>query len=148
MRHRGTLWVIAADGEHARIVARQARSEAFHTMITLDSPHAGERSAELGTDRPGRAFESASPARHAITPRQDLHEKAEREFLRSVAQRINQAAVLRQFDQLVLVAPSRAMPILRDTLSPQARLRLVATVRKDLTKVPDHEIAAHIGGVI
>jgi len=60
------VWVLIADGEHARVVTPQESHGHFETVIAFDSASAHLRSADLGTDKPGRTFESASITRHAI----------------------------------------------------------------------------------
>lgn len=74
VKHR-TLWIVVADGEHARFIT-PAPKRAFHSQRVFESPSAHKRSAELGTDRPVRSFQSATLTRHAIAPKHDLHELA------------------------------------------------------------------------
>ena len=70
MAMHGTVWILVADGEHARFVT-PAPKKAFHTQRVLDSPSAHKQSSDLGTDRPSRSMQSGSTARHAIDPKHD-----------------------------------------------------------------------------
>jgi hypothetical protein len=45
---------------------------------------------------------------------------------------------------LSIVAPSRALASLQESLGPAARSRLLGTLAKDLVKVPDEEIPDHL----
>jgi protein required for attachment to host cells len=144
MPHRESLWIVVADGEHARIVVRDTETGALHTAREITSASAGARSADLGTDRPGRSFESGQPGRHAITPRHDLHEEEKEKFLHAVAAEVNAAAAAHRFHRLLLVAPSRAMAPLRAALSAEAEARVAHALAKDLVKVPDHELHDHV----
>src|SRR6059036_343257 len=99
VKHR-TVWIVMADGEHARFV-KPAPKRAFHTQRVLESPSAHKKSSDLGTDRPTRAIESATATRHAITPKHDLHEMQKQKFAHQVAREINRASALGAFDGLV-----------------------------------------------
>ena len=99
---------------------------------------------ELGRDRPARVKESASPTRHAVEPRRDLHEAAKDDFIRTVAAEL--AAELKEgkFDELVLVAPPGVIGELKDSLTKPTAKAVVKELHKDLTKVPDHELTGHL----
>ena len=137
------LWVVIADGEHARVVT-PAPAKQFATALALDSAAAHKRSADLASDRPGRTQESAGTTRHAIQPRHDPHELAEQAFVREVAHQLDEHAASGEFDRLVLVAPARALNGLRAAMGAQTQARIAGTLAKDLVKVPDHALYAHL----
>ena len=137
------LWVVLADGEHARVVSPSPEHLQFATRNAFDSITAHRPSHDLGTDRPGRSFESGGTLRHAITPKQDPHEAAKHDFLMQVAHEVNEQAA-GGFDRLVLVAPAHALHDLREAMGAQAAGKMVGTLAKDLTKVPDHELSGHL----
>lgn len=141
-KHR-KLWIVIADGEHARIV-EPAASGAFQTIGSLDALEAHRPSRALGTDKPGRSFESTGGTRHAIAPKHDLHELAKQSFEQFVAAQVNEAAKAGSFERLVLVAPPKAMPIIRAALDQATASKLIGTLISDLTKVPDHELGPHL----
>ena len=138
-----TLWITIADGEHARIVQPDADNE-LRTLSALDAAAAHHRSRELASDRPGRGFESAAPGRHAYEPRHDPHELEKERFAYLIADELNQAAARDTFDELVVAAPARVLHEICRALDANAAERLVGTLEKDLTKVPNHELASHV----
>ena len=140
---KAKLWYVIADGGRARFVERDEEG-AFRTLSSFVSTELHKSTHELGRDRPARVKESATPARHAVEPRRDLHEAAKDAFIRTVATEL--AAQLKdgKFDELVLVAPPGVIAELKDALSnPTAKL-VVKELKKDLTKVPDHELTGHL----
>jgi len=139
----GVVWIVVADGEHARFVTPAPKS-AFHTQRVLDSPSAHKRSSDLGTDRPDQSMESATGTRHSITPKHDPHDMEKQKFARSVAEEINRASAQESFDRLVLVAPAHTLKEIRHELDTTTAAKLVGTLQKDLVKVPDHELAPHL----
>jgi protein required for attachment to host cells len=142
-KKRERLWVVIADGEHARVVL-PAPADQFKTTLALDSATAHKRSLDLGSDRPGRQQESATTTRHAIAPKHDPHELAKHDFLREVARQLDEHATAGEFDRLLLVAPARALSDLRAALGGAARAKLAGTIEKDLVNVPDHALHAHL----
>ncbi len=134
-----TLRIVIADGEHARFVQPDA-DNTLRTVGSLDSASAHLRSRDIGTDRPGRAFESGAVARHAVGQRHDLHAMEKERFLRLVGKQINDASAHCEFDELLLVAPPRALRELREGLDMATQAKLVSTLEKDLVKTPDHEL--------
>ncbi|MBK5198343.1 MAG: host attachment protein [Methyloceanibacter sp.] len=142
MKH-ARLWYVIADGGMARFVERDENG-AFRTVLSFVSSELHERSHDLGLDRPARVRESANTARHAIEPRRDLHDAAKEDFVKLVAEKLDAEHGRGQFDKLVLVAPPRVLTELKQHLSkPMAKL-VVDGLQKDLTKVPDHDLAQHL----
>src|SRR5579871_2352828 len=111
-----TLWIAIADGEHARFVQPDG-SDKLHTVTAMDSASAHLRSRDIGTDRPGRSFESSGATRHAVGERHDPHQLEKERFAALVAERLNAAASGGEFDQLVLAAPARTLHELREALN-------------------------------
>ena len=140
---KAKLWYVIADGGRARFVERDEEG-AFRTLSSFVSTELHKSTHELGRDRPARVKESATPARHAVEPRRDLHEAAKDDFIRTVATEL--AAQLKdgKFDELVLVAPPGVIAELKDALSKPTAKLVVKELKKDLTKVPDHELTGHL----
>jgi protein required for attachment to host cells len=137
------LWYVIADGGRARFVTRDEEG-AFRTLSSFVSTELHKSAHELGRDRPARVKQSASPARSAVEPRRDLHEAAKEDFIRTVADTLASELKDEKFDELVLVAPPGVISELKDSLSKPTSNVVVKELHKDLTKVPDHELTAHL----
>ena len=142
MKHPRT-WYIIADGGRARFVERD-ETGAYRTVLSFVAADMHKRSRDLGLDRPARVKESANAARHAVEPRRDLHEAAKEDFIALVAEDIEAGHGRDQFDRLVLIAPPRVLTELKQKLSKPITKIVVSDLQKDLTKVPDHDLAKHI----
>lgn len=143
MVKHSTLWFVLADGEHARYLTPNAE----HSLVAagaMTSDQAHQRSADLGTDRPGRVHESASPSRHATAPKHDLHAMEKVKFEHAVAAELNEASDKGVFDRLVLVAPAHALEEIRAALSAATQAKIAGTLPKDLVKVPNAELLPHL----
>jgi protein required for attachment to host cells len=143
-----TIWYVVADGGRARILQKRGRQgnrqEAFDTCQELVSANLHRQTHDLGTERPGKVRESATSARHAAQPRQDLHEADKQSFVHEVASVLNEASQRDEFDGLVLVAPAHALGDLRQALDAATRRKIMSELQKDLTNVPNGDLAAHL----
>jgi protein required for attachment to host cells len=140
---KAKLWYVIADGGRARFI-EQDDTGAFRTVLSFVAAELHERSHDLGRDRPSRVKESANAARHAVQPRRDLHEAAKQDFVALVAEKIESEHAGGQFDRLVLVAPPGVLTELKQKLSKPMIQLVVNDLQKDLTKVPDHDLAEHL----
>jgi protein required for attachment to host cells len=138
-----TLRIAIADGEHARFVQPDA-DNVLRTIGSLDSSSAHLRSRDIGSDRPGRSFESGTTARHGVGQRHDLHAMEMEKFVRLVGEQLSAASGRNEFDELLIVAPPRALHELRGALDAATQAKLVGALEKDLVKTPDHELWPHV----
>jgi protein required for attachment to host cells len=146
MKHP-TIWYVVADGGRARIVQKRDGQETFDTRQEFVSANLHRHTHELGTERPGRVHESAASAHHAVQPRQDLHQADKQNFVHEVAAVLNEASQRHEFDGLVLVAPAHALGDLRQALDAATQRKITGELQKDLTNVPDGDLAAHLADV-
>jgi protein required for attachment to host cells len=137
------LWYVIADGGRARFVERDEKG-AFRTVSSFVSTELHKSAHELGLDRPARVKESATPTRHAVEPRRDLHEAAKDDFVRTVAAELASQHKGGKFDELVLVAPPGVIGELKEFLGKPTAKVVVKELQKDLTKVPDYELTGHL----
>lgn len=142
MRTPKTLYIVA-DGGRARYIQRTG-PEHFTTLHDFISAHIHDKAASLTRRKPARVQESASSARHAIAERVAPRDKVEAAFIQSIADDLRERNVLKEFDNLVIVAPARLRKILCQSLPPQAATKLVKSIDKDLTKIPDSDLSRHL----
>lgn len=76
----------------------------------------------------------------------DWHDAAERDFLRSLAGHLDAALRQGETKSMILVAPPRALGMIRPLYSPALREAVRAEIAKDLVKTPVHEIERHLSG--
>ena len=136
-------WYVVTDGGRARILEKRDQLAGFDTSLSLVSPDLHHRTRELGTDRPGRTYESGNAAHHAQQPREDLHEAEKRRFAGEVAQMLNEASARNEFDRLVLVAPAHALQELEHALNGSTQGKIAGRLQKDLTHLPNAEFEKH-----
>ena len=133
------LWLLVCDAKKALLLQNAGDSvypklETRHIM-----EHTLHRSHEIGSDAPGRAFASASDRRAAVDEG-DPHLEEERGFLRAVAHDMERRIETGEVDRLVIVAPPRALGMLRETAGRQLKKATLAEFPHDYVKLPLYEI--------
>jgi protein required for attachment to host cells len=132
--------VLVGDGRKALVLRNEgdARFPNLKTTTALDQGRVPPTAA-LGTDKPGRAIQSAD-GRRAGMDQTDWHELAEHRFAAEVAQALDARHTAGEIDALVVVAPPRTLADLRRSFSDALRAKIIAEVDKDLTNHPVYEI--------
>ena len=136
-------WVVVCDGKKA-LVLENVGDEKFVNLKTREvREHADPKTHELGTDEPGRAFSSVGSGRSAVE-QTDWHVQEENRFLQKLAGHLEAAVNAGEARSLIVVAPPRALGVLRQAYSHNLRAAVRAEIDKDLVKLPVHEIEKHL----
>lgn len=142
------VWVLIADGTRARIVEQKGSGHPLTEVPGAEFSDENLENRDIQADRPGRSFDSAGEGRHAMEPPSDPKEVRQKQFLDSLAASLDSHLKQGKFDRLVIVAPPAALGHLRGALSDGAKKFVSAEVPKDLTKVPNPELASHLSDVL
>ena len=136
-------WVLLCDGQKALLLENKGDTEQLdlRPIEVLSEPH--PKTSELGTDAPGRSFQSQGSSRSAVQAT-DFHAQEEAEFLRKITGVLDSAASEHKVKHIVLVAPPKALGLIRENLTPAARALVLAEVHKDLTHLPIGTIEEHL----
>lgn len=139
-------WVVVCDGTKA-LILENIGDEKFPNLQTKEVfEHENLKTHEQGTDAPGRSIQSVGSARSAME-QTDWHEQAERAFLADLAGRLDAALGAGDAACFVIVAPPKALGIIRQAYSPQVKRAIRDEVSKDFVKMPVHEIEKHLVGL-
>jgi protein required for attachment to host cells len=137
-------WVLIADAARARVFENTGKGTGLTLVPDMALDAELLPSHELGTDRPGRSFDSVGSGRHAMESPSDLHREQKRQFARRVAEAIEERQATKSFDRLVLVAPPTTIGDLRAALPDKVKAVVTAELVTDLTKTPIGELPAHL----
>jgi protein required for attachment to host cells len=138
-------WVVVCDGAKA-LVLENVGDEVFPNLKTREVHDKQNGSArEQASDAPGRSFQSVGKARSAVE-QTDRLEQAEHDFLDKLAARLDAAVKAGETKSLIIVAPPRALGVIRNAYSQNLRAALRAEIDKDLVKLPLHKIEEQLTG--
>ena len=99
-------------------------------------------------DKPGRTHERMGTARHALEYSSDPERIEEKRFAAEVAEMLDRAVTGKACDRLIVAAPPVMLGDLREAGSAAVKEATVAELDKDLTRIPEQELASHFESVI
>ena len=138
-------WVLIADGARARILQSEAHGDALQPVPGCEFGVDDPPNRDIDADKPGRTFDSQGTGRHAMEPKTNPHRHRKAEFARHLAGFLEKKRAERAFDRLVIAASPATLGDLRQTLSKGVKAAIGGEIPKDLTGIPDREIADHLG---
>ena len=138
-------WVVVCVGRKA-LILENVGDEKFPNLRTKEV-HEQKNPAthEQGTDAPGRSFNSVGNRRSSVG-QTDWHAQAEAEFLQDLVGRLDAAIGAGEVKSIIIVAPPKALGVIRQAYSPTLRQAVRAEIDKDFLKLPVHEIEKHLVG--
>lgn len=134
-------WIVVVDGGHAKFLQFVGRKAGALTIPGHVYARPAKRTHELGRSKPPRVSQSKSPARHAIQPRVDLHEHEEELFLKDVVHNLEVAFEANAFDDLVVLAPPKALGLMRKLIPQRMQDHVIGEVDGDYTDYADQAIS-------
>lgn len=136
--------VAVFDSEHARFfeykdahgklvsITQDIRSGLDHDKRDIDS------------DRPGRGFSSAGGSHHAYESPSDVRKLEKHDFVRAIAQGIEDALSQNEFGRLAIVAPQRSVGEFRAVASDRVKKILWREIPKEFANLTDAELEKHL----
>lgn len=138
-------WVVVCDGAKA-LVLQNVGDAKFPNLKTIEVLEQKDLAThEMGTDKPGRSHSSVGHGRSAVA-QTDWHDQAEQEFLTRLANHLDTAVHSGKAKSLVMIAPPRALGMLRPAYSNGLKGAIRVELDKDLVKMPVHEIEKRLSG--
>ena len=138
-------WVVVCDGAKALILenAGDAKFPNLKMLEVFEQKDLPTR--EIGSDQPGRTNSSVGPGRSSYE-QTDWHNRAEEAFLTGLVHHLDAAVTAGKAKSMIIVAPPRALGVLRPAYSHSLKNAVRAEVDKDLVKMPVHEIEKRLSG--
>lgn len=140
--HHGE-WVVVCDGAKALVLENTGDAKFPNLKMREVYEQKDLATHELGSDRPGRTYSAVGNGRSSVT-QTDWHDLAEQAFLTDLAHRLDVAVATGKVKSLIMVAPPRALGMIRPAYSRTLRAAVRSEVDKDFVKLPVHEIEKHL----
>lgn len=142
---RNGEWVVVCDGAKALILENAGDSK-FPNLKTVEVFEQTDLpTRDIGTERPGRSYSSVGHGRSAYE-QTDWHNQQEEAFLTRLVEHLDAALGAGKTKSLIIVAPPRALGVLRPAYSHAVKNAVRAELDKDFVKMPVHEIEKHLAG--
>ena len=135
--------VVVADGRRARFLRNRGTPRHVELITKHELEQENPPTHEQGTDRPGRFAGPDGFSRSAVE-QTDWHRLAEERFATEIAAMLYRMAHAHAFNELIVIAPPKALGVLRAAFHPEVTTRVVAEFAKDLTALPVPELARRL----
>lgn len=144
MKHN--IWITLAYRTGIRIYNYENTNEtkAFTLVHSKDHPQGHLTDKELGTDQPGRAFDSVGGGRHSLGSSQSPSQHITDKFAKEICTMLENACSTNQFSKLILIAGPSFLGLLRHHLNSQTASHIVHTLNKDFVHMSDHEVQLYL----
>lgn len=138
-------WLLVCDGAKALLLENvgDAVKPKLSTRDVANEPHAPTR--EQGASPPGRVHQSVGQSRSSVE-QTDWQDMAETRFLQTWAQNIEAQIAQHKVKRMHVVAPPRALGVLREAYGPGLKGVLGSEVAKDLVSTPIPDIERLLSG--
>ncbi len=141
---RNGEWVVVCDGAKA-LVLENVGDNKFPNLKTLEVfEQTNPATHEQGTDKPGRMPAMAQGPGRSAVGQTDWHDRAEESFLAKLVQHLDAAVGSGKAKSMIVVAPPRALGMLRPAYTHALKSAVRAELDKDFVKMPVHEIEKHL----
>ena len=140
-------WILIAHRGGARVFENKGPGKGLILLQDIPHPEGKLKNKDLGSDEPGRSFDSHG-ARHSFEQEVGLAAHVAEVFARQIAGILDEGRVGQRYGRLVLVAEARFLGILRAALSRETSALVTATVNKDLGHVEMQEMPKHLQDVL
>jgi protein required for attachment to host cells len=136
-------WIVVADQSKARIFTVDEPRGELQELEHLDHPAGRDQAKTLGSDRPGRSFDSSGQGRHAMGASVEPKEQEAIRFARQVGDHLRAACHAGHCNRLLLVAGPHFMGLLKDQLDSLTDVK-VSRIVKNLGQYDPREIRSHL----
>jgi protein required for attachment to host cells len=137
--------VLVGDGRKALFFRNEGTPVHVNLVVERVLEQENPPTREQGTSAPGRFMGGGEGSRSAME-QTDWHQLAEDRFAHELSSALYRLAHADAYQQLVIVAPPKVLGVLRESLHPEVRKRIVAEIHKDLTGHTKSDIAKLISG--
>lgn len=139
-------WLAVCDGHKALLLENHGTREfpklEMREVFSQDNPAAHLQ----GSDGPGRSF-SSNDGRSSGYEEKDFHAQAAQTFIQHFGDHLNKCILERGISSLILIAPAKALGILRARLTDATRHAVKAELDRDYVKLPLYEIERHLQAI-
>jgi len=141
-------WILVAHRAGARLFESGGPGMGLRRIEEIPHPEGRLENRQIGSDKPGRSFDSHGVGRHALGKEHDEAETVAQAFAHKLAAHLDNARAKNAYTKLVLVAEPRFLGMLHAALPPHTAALVSAEVEKDLGHISDHDLPVHLGGLV
>jgi protein required for attachment to host cells len=133
--------VLVADGRKMLFFRNHGDENQIDLRTEAHDEREDRKDREIKTDAPGTVQQSFGSGRSTYEE-PDFKQQEEDRWIKDAAEELNKRVLRNDFDALAIVAPPKALGVLRKELHKEAERRLVCTINKAMSGRPVPDIEA------
>jgi len=137
--------VLVADGTKVLFLRNHGDENQIDLRTEAHDEREDRKDSEIKTYAPGGIHQSAGYGRSTYEET-DFHQQEEDRWVKDAADELKERALRNDFDALAIVAPPKALGVLRKALHKEVEKRIVCTVNKEMIGRPIPDIEALLDG--
>jgi protein required for attachment to host cells len=137
--------VLVVDGTKILFLRNHGDENQIDLRTESHDQREDRKDREIKTDAPGTQAQSAGYGRPSMEET-DFHQQEEDRWIQDAAEELKKRALRNDFDALAIVAPPKALGVLRKALHKEVEKRIVCTVNKEMSGRPIPDIEALLNG--
>ena len=132
--------VLVTDGRKSLFLRNHGDEKQIDLRTEAHDEREDRKDSEIKTDAPGTIGQSAGYSRRVAYEETDFHQQEEDRWVKDAAAELRARALRNDFDALAIIAPPKALGILRKELHKEVERRVVITLNKEMTDRPIADI--------
>ncbi|MEO6225064.1 MAG: host attachment family protein [Sphingomicrobium sp.] len=133
--------VLVADGKKTLFLRNHGDENQIDLRTEAHDERDDRKDRDLKTDGPGSVHQSAGYGRSTYEET-DFHQQEEDRWIKDAADDLKARVLRNDFDALAIIAPPKALGVLKKSLHKEVERRLVCTVNKEMSGRPIPDIEA------
>ena len=131
--------VLVADGRKLLFFRNHGDENQIDLRTEAHDERQDAKDSDLKTDRAGAGAQSFGYGRPAMDET-DYHQQDEDRWVKDAAAQLKKRALANDFEALAIIAPPKALGVLRKELHKEVEKRIVLTINKEMTDRPIPDI--------
>ena len=137
--------VLVADGTKMLLLRNHGDENQIDLRTEAHDHREDRKDREIKTDAPGTTKQSAGYGRSTYEEA-DFQQQEEDRWIKDAADELKARALRNDFDALAIVAPPKALGVLKKCLHKEVERRVLCTVNKEMSGRPIPDIEALLNG--
>ena len=132
--------VLVTDGRKSLFLRNHGDEQQIDLRTEAHDQREDRKDREIKTDAPGAIGQSAGYSGRVAYDEPDYHQQEEDRWVKDVAEDLRARALRNNFEALAIIAPPKALGVLRKELHKEVEKRVVVTLNKEMTDRPIPQI--------
>lgn len=132
--------VLVTDGRKSLFLRNNGDEKQIDLRTEAHDEREDRKDSDIKTDAPGTIGQSAGYSGRVAYEETDFHQLEEDNWVKDVAGQLRTRALRNDFDALAIIAPPKALGVLRKELHKEVEKRVVVTLNKEMTDRPVADI--------